>query len=329
MIKRKTLTLALIGAGAMLHGCVGGGPEGVVNAKSAPQVITTFMTVLSQLPQGPNAQNLPANIGGGVNVASVSKTSMKNIAKKADKKSGRNIAADPDWATCITESPASPVDADSDHIALLKNYTFDCENASIGGSTYTYKGTAKFMDKDDTVQGIKGGYRYEFNITDYTWKDATTGNTFGYSHIGFWDGKGTDTTSTYKADYTSQVKSTFTGMPGFSGPVSVDYTMKYKFDGTYTHDAAWNNGKLNAVGSYEFNGTYLGEHDAAGNHTIETGSAVITYKTTNLEFSSSCSKYYRSGTWEMTDMGGNVIKLVFSCTAMKAYMNGTEIDGTW
>lgn len=327
--KTRTLTLALaaIGAGALLHGCVGGGPEGIINATSAPQIVTSFVGVINNMPKGSGALSLPNNIGGGVTVAALTSPSTQNIAK-AKKKQSRNIAASA-WDVCITESPNPTTDADSDNIALTKTYTFDCTNADVNGQKYTYKGTLKSIDKDDSVQGIKGGFRYDFNITDYTYEDPSNGNKYSYSHIGQWDGSGTDTSTTFKGEYSGRVKAVYNTITGLPAGTTVDYLMTYKFDGTYTHDAAWNNGKLNATGSYSFDGTYLGEHNASGEHTIGSGSAVITFKSTNLEFASTCSKFYRSGTWEMTDIGGNIIKLVYNCTDIKAYLNGTEVKGTW
>lgn len=330
MIKRKTTltsALALLGAGALLHGCVGGGPEGVINATSAPQIVTSFVGVINQMPKGSGAPALPNNIGGGVTVASLNSPSMKNIAKTT-KKQSRNVAAS-GWEVCITETPDPTTDADSDNIALTKTYTFDCTDATVNGQIYTYKGSLKAVDKNDSVQGIKGGMRYDFNITDYTYEDPSNGNSYSYSHIGYWDGSGTDTTTNFKGEYSGRVKAVYTGIKGLPNPSTVDYLMTYKFDGSYTHDAAWNNGKLSASGSYSFDGTYLGEHNASGQHTIQTGSAVVTFKGTDLEFASTCTKFYRSGTWEMTDIGGNTLKLVYNCTDIKAYLNGTEVSGTW
>ncbi|AGH95658.1 hypothetical protein [Pseudobdellovibrio exovorus] len=328
LLKKSFSALALISVGAFLNSCIGGGPSGVVTKDSAAKVAGTFLGVVNQMPRSGGALNMPITLAGGINVASMetAKKPTTLVADKKEKKPTRNIASS-GLNSCISFEPANPPDVDSDGIALEKTYTFNCDNVLDGGNEYTYKGTFKSIDKDDSVQGIKGGYRYESNITDYSYKDVASGNAWGFTHKGYWEGSGTDLESNFKSDYSGDVKMVLANIPGYSGPVTLDYNLVFNYVSTITHDVAWQNGRYNSTGKYIFNGTFLGEHDASGNHKIETGTAELNFKAVDLLFAAAtCSAFYKSGHWLMNDPSGNVIKVEYNCNSYKVYFNGEELD---
>ncbi len=287
--------------------CVGGG--GAVTPESAPQVMTTFNTLVTQLPRGNTAGTLPGDLaGGGITTSAVE---SKDIAR----------------LSCDTVTPASPVDGDNDGIALLKEYSFDCTDSASQGSEFTRKGSFTVIDNDDAIPGIKGGFKYEFDISTWLVKSLTTGLTVGGSYKGFWEHTGTDTTTNFDSDYTGSFYGEF-DLPT-TGKVNVDYTYKHKFDVSYTHDsvapsAQWNTGTMNGVGTYSFSGNFLAGSDGAYN--VENGSAEMTWKTENITFDRTCAKWFKSGSFYLTDIAGNVIRTDFNCTEAKVYLNGAELE---
>jgi hypothetical protein len=248
------------------------------------------------------------------------------VAKNAKNKRG---IASSDLNSCISFTPDPGTDADGDGIAAEKNYTFNCSGEGDGSYTYTWKGTMKVTDKNDTggpsSKGYLGGYRYEFSMPEYVY-ESSNGSKTGYSHDGYWDVIGTDSTLDYTADYTGGVKGTYVNIQNL-GTVSVDYTYHYKFVGHLTHDVAWTNGTASYTGEYTWNGTYLDE-DQNGAHAVKTGNAGMTVKTEDLTFDNSCTKWYKSGSWVLSDSNGGVMRITYACTSVKTYLNDQEVTGT-
>lgn len=310
----KYLKLAILcGIPFVLGSCVGGG--GAVTTQSAPQVVTTFKTLITQLPRGNNAGTLPGDLaGGGVTTSAIESKDISRLS-------------------CDSVNPASPVDADTDGIALLKEYSFDCTDSISSTNEYTRKGSFKVIDNDDTIPGIKGGYKLEFDIDTWLVKDLTLNLTAGGSYKGFWETTGTDTTSNYKSDYSGTYYGEFDLSSHGLGQVSVDYAFSHVSDVSFTHDtvtpgAQWNTGTMEGTGSYSFSGTFLSESHSS--HSVETGSATMTWKAESVTFDTTCSKWYKSGAFYLTDVAGNVIKTEFNCSEVKVYLNGTELeDYTW
>lgn len=287
-----------------LTSCIGGKPA--INATSAPQIITTFATALSQLPRGNSAANLPAGMTG--------------ITTRAQK-SAR--------LSCYTETPATPVDADNDGISLIKEYTMDCVDFTASTYTYNQTGHFKVTDTDDTVAGVKGGYVYEFDIPTWFVKDLDDGFTAGGSFMGKWEGNGSDTLSHYTSDYTGRFYAEFNLAE--TGDTSVDYTYHYTFDVNYTHDvvadnAAWNNGGMEGKGTFSWDGTFMNEsHD--GKHSIINGSANMSWEAIGITFDTTCTQWYKSGKIILTDSAANKVEIVYECTTATAYLNGVKIEG--
>lgn len=308
--------LIIFGASLSLSmvSCVGGG--GVVTPSSAPQVVSTFKTLMAQLPQGNTTGTLPGDLGGGG--VTTSSIESKDISRLA----------------CDTVTPASPTDADSDGIALTKDYKFDCTESNNGTSEFNRLGSFRITDLDDTVKGITGGYKFEFDISKWLVKTLATGMTMGGTYKGFWKGTGTGTTSHYESDYMGSFYGEFDMSSHGLGIVKVDYTFSHLFDIKYTHDdvasgVAWTSGTMEGTGSYSFAGNFLSESHN-GDHSVKEGSAKMLWKTENVTFDKNCSKWYKTGAFYLTDVGGNVIKTAFNCTEVKVYMNGTELtDAQW
>jgi hypothetical protein len=311
IIKSFLSRIIILAAGFFAVGCVGGG--GSVTADTAPKVISSFASVLAGLPRGNTKASLPSGVsGGGVTTSSISaKASLP----------------------CETVNPLTPVDADGDGIALLKTYTFNCSDYTTGGVSYNHTGTFTSIDKNDAVAGQVGGYRYEFDMPKWYYKSVADGFNLGGTHKGYWEGTGTTTSSTFAADYAGSVhgESNYVGM----GPVTVDYTFKYKFDVSYTHNAAasglaWAAGTMTGKGTYALSGTYLDENETplgATTRSVKTGDAIMVWETDSLTFDATCSRWYKTGKITMTDTGGNKIVSEFACTTSKVYLNGTELPG--
>lgn len=316
--------LAATPVAALLAGCIGGGGPGV-EVSTAPQIASSFVTIVNTLPKSNTNPSLPT-FAGTVNTASF-KLDTGAGTKVADKKITASRAP-ASISSCYSFNPDPGVDVDGDGIAAIKNYTFDCTNTYDGTNKYTWKGSMKIVDKNDTGgaagMGVKGGYRYDFDMPEYTY-EGSDGTITGYSHKGFWEGSGTDTETKYNSDYTGGVKGTYNYAS--LGTVSVDYSYNHKFKGSYKHNAGWTQGSVTYEGDYSWSGTYISEN-AAGKHELKTGNANMKISTEDLNFDSvACpAKFYKSGSWVLTDNNGSVMKITYFCTVAKLYFNGKEID---
>ena len=314
--------LAATPIAALLAGCIGGGNPGV-NVSTAPQIASSFVTIIGTLPQSNTTPSLPSFSGaGGVTTANFKISTGVNVADKKISSSRAPASV----TSCYNFTPDPGTDADGDGVAATKTYTFDCTNTFDAGTKYTWKGSMKIVDKNDTGGpagfGVKGGYRYDFDMPEFTY-EAASGTINTYSHKGFWEGSGTDTTTNYVSDYTGGVKGTY-DYPAL-GRVSIDYAYVHKFKGSYTHNVGWTQGTITYAGDYSWNGTYISEN-AAGKHELKDGNANMKIATDALTFDSACAKWYKSGSWLLTDNNGSVMKITYFCSVAKLYFNGTEID---
>ena len=293
----------------LITSCVGG--KGIVTEESASNVVASFKTVLDQLPKGNGSSSTPI----GMSVSRLSIRSVKSFANEL---------------SCYSSTPDLPVDGDSDGIYLLKEFSFDCSDFSSGGNSYNHKGYFKVEDKDDDIAGTKGGYRYEFDIPFWFYTSDTTKLTFGGSYKGYWDATGTDTTTNFDSDFQGRFYGEFE-IPG-KDLVKVDYTYQYKWDVQYTHNpttgnSQWNSGTMEGGGAFSVSGEFLNEKEVNGvqQYEVVDGSANMTWKAVNLTFDSTCSKWYKSGSHRLEDIGGNILEIKFSCTTVNTYLNGKEL----
>ncbi len=310
-----------------LTACVGG--KGAVTIETAPTVVTTFKTVLNQLPKGNGVATNPIGVSSQKPRAGLKSYSLNDsIETYAEKLS------------CYTSSPATPIDADSDGIALLKEYSFDCEDFVSGENTFNHKGSYKSIDKDDTVAGDRGGYRFEFDIPSWYYKNNSENLLFGGSFNGYWDTSGTNDSTKFKSDFKGSQYAEFEA-PGH-GILKTDYTYTYKWDVTFTPTlimvnsnsqvSQWAEGTMVGSGSFAIEGNFVNEKEEGGTVKFEVidGTASMSWKAVDVTFKSNCAVWYKSGSHILTDVGGNKIEIKFNCSDAKIYFNGEEMkDTTW
>lgn len=286
---------------AGLTGCIGGGGQ-PLDENTANTVITSLATnVLSKLPTSANAPSLPNELGG-------ISLSSQNIHSKA--------------AACETITPAVLVDADSDGIAAEKKYTFNCTNLGVGGDRFTRKGELRVLDKDDTVAGLLGGLKVEFDVSSFR-MESGDGSVADYTFLGAWD---------YEKQGTSLVSySKFDGRFFYSS-VAYDFKLDYKYGYTWDYKMTPNNSnQFFNSGTIEFSGEFVmdGEfytEDQSGKHHSYSGIWKINYESSNLSYDNTCSKWYKTGSIRINDGGSTVYELRYNCTEAKFFVNGAESD---
>jgi|GEM_PF-2331878 len=284
----------------------GGEPAQPLNATSTPQLMANLVSVLGQIPK--SGATVPAGPTG---------TSITLQSKPG------NVAAMA--IDCETVNPTTPVDADNDHIALTKTGTFDCTDLATGSGTYSRKGTYKVTDKDDTVAGIVGGMRVDYNLTNYK-TVSTDGSISNGSHVGYWDYKGDGSGGFVStADYSGSNYN-----KGATDSYETDYTFKYTWNYAMKPDDpnnSWVAGSLSFKGDYSMSGKFISE-DHAGTHTPVTGDWKMSYYSKNLKYdSTNCSQwFYKSGSLIIDDQNGNVMEIRYNCTSADFYVNGVKSD---
>ena len=275
-------------------GC-GGAPSGQpLTAQSANFILGQFNTSLNNLPRSNTVPTLPIN---GITASSVS-----------TKATG-----------CDTVTPVPTVDADNDSIAATKKYTYNCNDFVSGEVRQTYKGTVEIKDMDESVKGMFGGIRADFNVPIYNSVEIATGNTYQYSHVGFWEYKNINGSLISTSSYSGKNKYGYNGLMN-------DYTYTYTWNYKMTPDSSvlanvWNSGKIELSGSYELNGQFIQE---VNNKKFQTsGTWVVRYTSKDLVYDTNCTKWYKSGSYFMED-SGNKMEIRYACTSAKLYVNGVE-----
>ncbi len=218
--------------------------------------------------------------------------------------------------TCVTEAPTPVTDADSDGIALLKEYTYDCQNEVSSTDTYKYKGTTKIEDLDDSKKWSRGGYKITFNSnSEYS---RSTGGSGKFGYAGYWSSTASGASTVYKGDYTAAVIQEDPTYP------KQDFSIRGVWNMTITgadENSPWLAGKYSGGGLYELSGTFM--YEEAGKHETKTNANVtLEFKALDLEYDSTCTDFYKSGAWVFLDGSGNEYKVVYECTSNKKYLNG-------
>lgn len=292
----KTLICALVLL-PVLNSCGGKGADRLT-ATNAAVVLGQLGTVLNQFPRSNAAPTLP--------VAGVSTSSV-----------GARSATE-----CETVTPASPVDADSDGIALEKVSTFACDDFASGGLVYTRHGSLTVRDLDDTVPGPFGGMRIDFGISRYKAIEAS-GLSYEYSYSGHWLYQTTSEglTSTSEFSGTTYYKNPTSN---FMNDYTYGYTWKWAIQPTNL-GSPWDTGTVSFNGTFELSGLFVSE-DAAGNHSQGNGAFSVTYKSRDLTYDTTCTKWYQSGSILVDDSNGTSIEIRYSCSSAKLYVNGAESD---
>lgn len=218
---------------------------------------------------------------------------------------------------CVTVNPDPGTDADNDGIAAERHYTFDCDSVISGGDTYTYKGTLDMTDLDDTKKWAAGGYTMSFDSTSTYEGTSGTGT---YGHVGTWKAYTSGDGIHFDSDYKFKVK-------GTNEWGTVDYVMYSKWESTLhgvDETQPWDKGTYDFSGYYQFVGTFVDE-SAHGNHEIKDGTATLNVVGVDLVYDNACTKYYKSGSYKLTDAGGNTFEVRYDCTTAKGYLNGDEV----
>jgi hypothetical protein len=266
----------------------------------------------------------------------------KSNAKPTTPLAGTGLAAlKNSGLSCVTQSPTTPVDLDSDSIFANRVTTYNCNEADAGsGNIVTYLGSFTETDKDDDLAGIMGGYRFDFNVPTLNTSFTYTMNSENYklvtggSYNGYWEGSGTSTSSTFVSDFSGKNVYAFdnlTTSKNYSGNYDYMYTMNM----TITHDAVavgqpWNTGTLNGSGTYQWTSNFSGENpEPAGEGSEQmNGSYHLNWKTIDLIFDHTCSVWYKSGSYEITDTAGNVIQVTYQCSTKTVTFNGAAVTAT-
>lgn len=293
----KFLTKAILVLTALLVlGSCGGNGGQPLDATSGPLVLAGLTTALNNLPKSNTVPSLPV---GGISTSAV-----------------RAMAT-----ACEQVAPAVPVDSDADGIAKIKTYTFDCTDSVSGESSFSRKGSVEIQDLDETVAGMIGGIRVDFALEKFDYTDLTTNRSFGFSYNGFWN---------YLKQGSALVSSSeFKGTVGYETAASTknNFSFEYTWDWVMTPDnesTPWTTGKTEFKGTYKMDGQFAIE-DSGGHHKQHEGTWVIDYYSKDMTYDSTCAKWYKSGTLNLSD-GANKISIEFSCSTAKLYVNGVESD---
>lgn len=294
-ISFQKLTLIALSS-LFFTGCGGIGSE-PINATTGGFVLGNFgSTLVNVLPQSNTVPQLPIN---GLT------TSLLDVSSRS-------------LASCETVTPASIIDADNDNIAAYKKYSFDCVNSVDNGYSYTRKGTVEIRDKDESVAGMFGGIRVDYNVPTFRSTSLASGTTYEYSYAGFWDYSNQGGSLISNSSYSGSSKYGYNNMENdYSYTASWNYKMTPK-----STVSPWDEGSLEIEGSYILSGKFIRE-DISGNHSQQEGSWTISYKTKDLTFKTGCSKFYQSGSYIMTDSANNM-EIVYNCNSAKLYVNGVE-----
>lgn len=301
-----------------LNSCGGGN---AITKASAPQVLSSFATVINRLPRGNSKLTIPATISGPSGLGLRAQKSVNAFSS----------------LSCYSASPTVPVDADGDGIPAQQTTTFNCSQFADGASGYTYnqQGFFRITDLNDLVAGLNGGYKYEFNMPVWNWKDLNTGINAGGAFKGFWSGMGTDKTATFSDDFTGRFFGEFDYSSSGLGILKQDFTYSSKSTESFTHDsvlanAAWNTGTMTGSGTFSISGIFLDDGESGTGSTkpsLKTGSASISWKSVDLTFDHTCSTWFKSGKFILNDSSGAVIEVRYLCTKVETYYNGQLLTG--
>ncbi len=295
-MKVKIIIKAILTVVCLVLLSCGGDGRKPLDKTSANLVLTQFKTQLAGIPTSNTTPTMATNISG---------ISLGALSTQA--------------ASCQTAAPNPAVDADGDGIALTKTYKIDCKDEVSGGSTFTQKGTIVFKDLDDTVKGVYGGMRGDYDLPLFSTKGAD-GKEFNYSHVGFWEYKNDGGTLNSISEYTGGIKYEEQGIK-----LNYKFTQKWKYSMIPDNAATpFDKGKMVIAGSFGMSGDFSIE-DASGKPSAYNGTWIISYTGVDLVYDRTCTNFYRSGSHVISD-NLNKIEIVYACTTSTLYVNGTASD---
>lgn len=300
MLKTFALFTLLLTISLGFVSCGGGlSTSGKLSAEQAPTVVNQFKQSLAAIKLG-SAPSMATGAPTGVTTSSVSALTTSPLD------------------ACMSSTPTTTVDADGDGIAATKKYIFNCNDVLDSGYYRTYKGTILVEDTDDTKKWALGGYRFtydaSFSSVSSTHKDST-------ELSGYWDLEKQGSSYVYNADFTSKF---YESNPGYDVQ---DYLYRGQWNIVITptsESTPWTAGTQKINGNYQFDGQ-LSMETAPGNYKTVNGSVVLSYKSQNLVYKSTCAQFYESGSIALNDASGNKIVITYSCTTSSTTYNGTAI----
>jgi len=229
-------------------------------------------------------------------------------------------------ASCITKTPESETDADSDGIPLISTVTLNCTSAAGSGGSYTMGGTFKAVDKNDAIDSAgAGGWRFDIAYNYSLTRNGT------FALTGFFD----LTPSSTAYAYASNFQLTFSGTSAPDRDVRVAEAMLGapldRASYSLTYGSTWNHTITpdsmttpKTSGSMTFAG-YWGYKVSVSARTEANQELVLEGSSTGLKYDETCSNFYKEGTITFKAASGTMT-YTFDCdNATVVKFDGTTI----
>lgn len=307
MITGSTKFALIFSAVALVGGCGGNGGQ-PIPAANVNAVMGTLKSEVFNKFTANNSVSLPANFSGAT----------LNSSRFATK------LVSPLVASCETSEPASPVDDDGDGIVNYKKITYNCsDDGSTPGFIVTRKGYYIVEDADNTEMGFFAGLSIKYNMTEFSTENLTTGDKSNYTFLGNWSWENVNDAWVSKGNYEGHV---MLDSPSYSFVIDYGFVSTWDFTMTPTNPGTpWAAGTQTYEGTYRMSGTFDNE-DANGNHKSGTGTFQISYYSKNLQYDSTCAKWYSKGSTFISDSNGSLFEIRYACATAAFYINGVKSD---
>lgn len=222
------------------------------------------------------------------------------------------MAGDPLYTPCTTTEGSDTDGPDNDGIPLNYVVRFNCEGVADMAALRTMVGTYTATDKDDTVYGIKGGYKFEYDIVQKG--EYFVGRQYEAGWSGLWEATSTASTITLDHDFNVKVGE---DLEDAAKATSIAFRSKFTTVYTPTNMAMpFAAGAMKLSGFYRVSGTLSDNTNSAGiSVAFELSSEGLEYGGCGL----------KEGSFTLTDGSGN--KVVYSyvnCVETRTF-NGQAI----
>lgn len=207
------------------------------------------------------------------------------------------LAADP-YIACTSTEGSDTDGSDGDGIPLNYVVRFNCDGVSDGALLLTFVGSYTATDKDDTLYGLTGGYKFEYDIQQRG-EYFTDGRQYESSWSGLWEATTTASTVTLDHDFNVKVGE---DLQDASKASSIAFRSKFKTVYTPTDIAL-----PFAAGMVELSGFYRVSGTLSDQTMSESVSVAFELSSDGLEYGA-CG--LKEGSFTFTDGSGN--KMVYS-----------------
>jgi hypothetical protein len=192
---------------------------------------------------------------------------------------------------------------------------YDCKNIDEGEEgTYSWIGTveSKVEDEDDFSKGFR---------QDYDIKSIYKGDPI----ISYYDYKGFNSlvrsasTIVYESNFSYDIL-----MENYRVPL--DWGFRREFKSTYTPedmDSPFTAGSYKMEGFYEISGLVGDDSDGKNLGDVKLGFEI---KSQGLVYDSTCSYFFKKGSFTFIDGAKNALKFEYDCTGYEVTLNGKEVD---